>query len=256
MASKSKSSEWDKINESFILPNSLSERAEIFNKYSNNPEYNFVKSNCDLLHFAYNILYTNGIMYLNSVKELNTDSHKLSMTLIDSKYHDRVFQNTLQMSRLFINYLSSVGMVIDITRRVVNCELELPHISESYSEQTKKLFGNLDEAHFFKSLRNYALHRKVAVTELLVVDNRIAVYFITDEFKTWSKIPNTVLNFIKSIEVNLDNGNDGHGLELEALIKNYSNVQQKMVAWLMLQIIDQFDDIVSENNKFLKSLRT
>jgi hypothetical protein len=246
---------WDTVAAKFLLPQSLQERTAVNQNFANNPEHVWLVKNLGHLNFAFNMFGNNAKSFLRFCQDLHQTEHVDNLKTINSEYFDKRYRYANESSTLLLNFLSSMNMLIDITRRIVQCEVEDKNFEDKVNKQIEILFGQTGLGSFLKDLRNFALHRTVVVTMPIDIGERFEVCLETAEIRQWGKIKTSTLKFIDDNEVDLSSRGNGKVLPIQSCVRNYLDLQSKFNAWLFNSILTLKQDIAEVNNQFIESLR-
>lgn len=115
---------WETVEKNFLLPRSLAERVAVNREFANNPEHASLVMNLGHLDFAFKIFKRNFEAFRSFSLMVQEQEHVNSLETIDEQYFDKRFAYATESSGLLLNFLGSMNMLVDVTRRLIRCEIE------------------------------------------------------------------------------------------------------------------------------------
>lgn len=145
--------------------------------------------------------------------------------LWDVRKRKNLYKFQKEIIRLFHNFLSSSGSLIEHTRIFVRETYKSTQFGEEYTNKIKKEFDNSLLAHFIKDLRNYILHKGIPLIKPNLPLEQDQAFFLISVYKLqqwdgWTKKSKEYLNSLK------------YDIKLHEIINEYETKVANFYKWL------------------------
>ena len=165
-------------------------------------------------------------------------------------------ETILEFTRLLHNFLASVKMLIETTRRWVNEQFEGTEFLSAYQKQIDDRFLKNMQAKFLEDLRNFTLHRALPIAYPQIrfqevneheLKSSLGIVLIKQhllEGDKWSELGR--------LQLQMELGNE---VDIRPIIESYNSNVTEFTRWLSWQVRYQFSQEVDEINSIYKQTR-
>jgi len=156
-----------------------------------------IRAKIDILNISFYVFKKNHTELNSAI--LTYRLPQVYIKLWDIRNRKKLYQFQKEIIRLFHNFLSSSGSLIDHTRIFIRELYENTDFLEEYRNEIKKEFEDSTLAQFIKDLRNYILHKGIPLIKPNLPLEQNKVFFLISVYKLqkwdkWSKKSREYLN--------------------------------------------------------------